>query len=80
MLCACSFNFIYCDCRFSSTLHTSPFFVIGADVDVNMKQIHRAQLDQAIDKAERKVIEDTQQDPLNPKPIIPNGRLFLNCN
>ncbi len=70
------FNLINSDFRFSSTLHTSPFFVIGADVDVNMKQIHRAQLDQAIDKAERKVTEDTQQDPLNPKPIIPNSKLI----
>ena len=46
---------------------------MGKDVDVELKVIMRAQLDQHVDKAEKSVIEEINLNPLNPSDTIPTG-------
>ena len=50
---------------------------MGKDVDVELKVIMRAQLDQHVDKAEKSVIEEINSNPLNPADAISTGNLFL---
>ena len=50
---------------------------MGKDVDVELKVIMRAQLDQHVDKAEKSVIEEINSNPLNPADAMPRGNLFL---
>ena len=63
--------------RYNRTVYTTAFALVGKDVDVELKVIMRAQLDQHVDKAEKRVIEEINSNPLNPSDTIPTGNLLL---
>ena len=52
------------------TAFTTAYMLWGKDVDVELKVIMRAQLDQRIDNAEKSTIEEINVDPLNPPDTI----------
>ena len=63
--------------RYNRSVYTTAFALVGKDVDVELKVIMRAQLDQHVDKAEKSLIEEINSNPLNPADAIPTGNLLL---
>ena len=63
--------------RYNMTAYTTAFALVGKDVDVELKVIMRAQLDQHVEKAEKSVIEEINSNPLNPADTIPPGSPLL---
>ena len=63
--------------RYNRTTYTTAFALVGKDVDVELKVIMRAQLDQHVDKAEKSVIEEINSNPLNLADAIPTGNPLL---
>ena len=52
----------------------SPWILKGKDVNVNLLQIQHAMLDQALNKTEKEIEEETGKELLNPKNVLPFGK------
>lgn len=60
-------------CRFKSVWVWGAFTLIGRDLQVNLKQLQHAKLDQQIDRVEQEVQDNSTKELLNPKSAIPHG-------
>lgn len=63
--------------RFSAPFFWSGFLVIGKDVQVNIKEIRQAMLDQKLDLSEAELEELHGKEFLNPKPVLAPGSLYV---
>lgn len=59
--------------RYSAPYYWSGFLAVGKDVQINMKEIRGAMLDQTLDETEKEVEELYGKEYLNPKPVLAPG-------